>query len=111
MKLTLAKTWQLCLRQWKWIVEQIEAGTELDVCDLKRQWMNKKGFKKHVIKDDCFFCEYVCQYEVHSCEDNCPGTQINKRFNCCASTYHYQRKPKLFYKKLLELNEKRKAKK
>ena len=44
-KLTLNQTWVLCLKMWKWIAEQVKAGNEDDIEDLKEQWLKKNGWE------------------------------------------------------------------
>jgi len=108
MKLTLAKTWQLCLRMWKWIAKETEEGSTLSIWDLKSQWLEEHGFS---FKDlgsgtDCFFCEYNSQQEGVDCK-YCPGYLVSKSFHCYRMSYHHRNRPIQFYKKLVELNNKR----
>jgi len=111
-KLTLAQTWKLCLQMWKWIVKEIEKGTDLSVESLKQEWIDEHGYK--AIENDCFFCDYGgsnmgYEGDASGCT-NCPGRAVSKRFSCCAKSYHYYHKPKKFYQKLLELDAERKKK-
>lgn len=109
-KLTLNQTWTLCLRQWKWTIKQLDKDTEKDVETLKEEWLKQHKYENdNNVENDCFFCEYatvICPKET-KCED-CPGQFVSKTFSCLRNRYHYYDKPHKFYKKLLELNEKRK---
>jgi hypothetical protein len=112
--LTLNQTWTLCLKMWKWIAEhwvEIEDGVET----LKAQWLKDNGYEYDDWPNSCcFFCEYAMQKssdkDFWECCDFCPGRLVNKRFNCFNKTYCFHMYPLKFYKKLLELNRKRKEK-
>lgn len=106
-KLTLAKTWSECLKMWKWVAAQSNK-TRKDVGALKRKWL--KVHSSMCPSANCFFCEYVEQGGSTDCK-GCPGKLVSKRFSCMNKTYDYERRPKAFYKKLVELNKKRKEKK
>lgn len=111
MNLALNQTWKNCLRMWKWIAGEWKKGrTNEDVGILKREWVQKHGFIG--ITSDCFFCEYATKrysHDVPLC-DNCPGHLVDKRFRCFATPYTHH-KPIKFYRKLLQLDAKRRAKK
>jgi len=106
-KLTLGQTWKQCLAMWKWIAEQKKQGRELDGEGLKAIWMEKYP-RFGEIENNCFFCEYDTK-RSGDCS-NCPGKLVSKRFDCINITYDYYDKPIQFYRKLVELNEKRKGK-
>ncbi len=108
-KLTLAKTWQECLRMWKWIAENYKNGDEID--DLKIEWLKKHDIAEDEISVDCFFCEYCDGKCENRYGPRCPGVQVNRRFTCHSLTYGFRRKPVKFYQKLVELNKKRLEKK
>jgi len=110
-KLTLSEAWNRCLAMWKWIDKQIVKGTDLKTEKLKRKWLKtqQKKYKLDNLRMNCFFCEYGKQHKEwyqHDCE-SCPGRLINRKFHCSNASYHYYDRPRKFYKKLLELNEKR----
>jgi len=107
-KLTLAKTWQECLRMWKWIDKQIEKDKDLYAGDLKWQWLRENSIG--TLHMGCFFCEYDLRESGEDHCISCPGKLINKRFECERVTYCWADKPRKFYQKLLQLNAKRKAK-
>ena len=110
-KLTLNQTWTLCLRQWKWIIEQLDKGSdetnENSVVLLKLKWAKQNGYENK-ISAACFFCEYVSRRGLDCATKECPGQLVSQQFQCENSSYAYYSKPRKFYKKLLELNEKRK---
>lgn len=103
MRLTLNKSWELCLKQWAWIAKQIRAGDDRYINTIKEAWLKEKGFKN--IYADCFFCEYT--YPSKSGCNVCPGRKIDKTFDCENIEYDYENKPLKFYAKLKELNRKR----
>ena len=113
-KLTLNQAWKLCLRQWKWIIAELDRrekkgqvlDEDFDIDDLKSLWMEKKSSG---ILCNCFFCQYSKNNNDESCSD-CPGKLVNRRFDCFNKTYHYMDKPRKFYAKLLELDAKRRFK-
>jgi len=74
--------------------------------------MENHGYSDEVINSACFFCEYKDENETDEDEDCaiCPGVLVSPRFFCQNKSYPYDSKPRKFYKKLLQLNEKRKAK-
>jgi len=102
-KLTLNQAWTLCLKQWKWIIGELDKGDEGGIRTLERVWCEKHKYEK--ICSDCFFCEYNngrsgCAF--------CPAKIIDKNFNCCCvGEYNFFDNPRAFYAKLLSLNEKR----
>ena len=109
-KLTLNQAWTQCLRMWKWIDKQFEESSGVTVSALKCRWLKENGYADECIVNDCFFCDYDVENGNGLCS-LCPGELVNKRFNCENVTYDWYSKPRKFYKKLLELNKKRKAKK
>ena len=104
-KLSLDETWRRCLKMWKWIVENSDND---DVpCLKKRYFQENRRFKEP--EELCYFCEYdEHHYKKITCE-TCPGRMIDESFDCCDSDYYYKDRPKVFYKKLLELDKKRRA--
>ncbi len=110
----LDRTWKNCLRMWKWISE-VYNGT-FCVATLKEEWLADHRFTRD-IDSDCFFCEYhVAQgggsrfYRDGSFCKHCPAGYVSKSFSCTNPTYNYGHKPKTFYRKLLELDKKRRQK-
>ena len=110
MKLTLSKSWELCVDgQWKWIVKQIRAGAR-DVWGLKRQWLRENGIDSSEVSNHCFFCEYTSNFKHDDCR-LCPGCKIDKSFSCMDKKYNFEKKPLKFYAKLRALNKIRLEKK
>jgi len=107
--LSLDKTWEKCLEMWQWIAEVKLGNPKSDyVSQLKETWIHE-NFGRKFVESNCFFCEYSGQHqkpETEGCDD-CPGSLVNKMFNCTNESYDYHEKPIKFYNKLLELNEKR----
>ncbi len=101
-ELSLEETWTECLRMWKWIVKRKKAGDPRTVGILKIDWIRKS--RHGVIYASCFFCQFSSPY---SCKE-CPGKNVSRAFSCCHRDYHYEIHPTKFYKKLVELNKKRK---
>jgi hypothetical protein len=105
--MTLNQTWKNCLRMWKWIDKTWQLGMDIEA--LKEEWLNK--YKPQLeIDSNCFFCDYEAQHntnEILLCCKFCPGKLVSSRFSCMNKTYHYQNHPKKFYKKLLQLDAKR----
>jgi len=90
---------------WKWIAEQRRRDGSLPVNLLRLEWM-EEHFLNGYILSDCFFCHYAAQFGGLC--DHCPGKLVSKRFDCGITSYNYNNKPIKFYKKIVELNEKRK---
>jgi hypothetical protein len=112
MRLTKDKAWELCLKQWEWIIKEKRANPQKYIAHLKREWLAMRGF----IDDSftgCFFCDYDSQmedeYRAESCV-YCPAKEFDPNFKCIDPSYDYEYKPEKFYKKLLSLNRKRLAK-
>lgn len=111
-KLTLNKTWKLCLKMWRWIAKEKRNGNELPVIELKGKWTKRHGFKT-LICNDCFFCQYAITHKMRvkvkgaGCSD-CPGTKVDRLFYCENLGCTWDEEPVAFYKKLLALNRKRK---
>ena len=102
-RLNLNETWVLCLKMWKWVIKEFEAGNPKNVDDLKEEWCEKNGFATVEIKYHCFFCEYDRRGE-NEC-DFCPAKKIDKMFDCKGcSKYHYFDYPRKFYKTIFQLN-------
>ena len=55
--MTLKKTWDECLRMWKWIVEQNPISVEA-VWGLKKEWIKDNEYEHKSIWGWCFFCAY-----------------------------------------------------
>ena len=107
-KLTLEKAWTECLRMWKWVAKHHDEY--VDVNEAKLQWLYDNGYENREVDGNCFFCEYDTQIWLRKNCYNCPGKCICKSFDCGKPSYHYRIKPKAFYKKLVELDKKRRAK-
>ncbi len=99
--MNLNDTWTNCLKMWKWISEQ-----DGNAIDLKEQWRTEHGFGR--IIGNCFFCDHagLDRDAMLDCT-KCPGVLIDKHFHCSRADYFYLKKPKAFYKKIVELNKKR----
>ena len=102
MKLSLNKTWQFCLRMWKWIADEKKNGRIKSVYNLKNEWLRKNGFKDVRIIQRCFFCDYANDECFR-----CPPRLINSSFDCMNNPYNWQYEPTKFYEKLVEINKKR----
>ena len=89
--------WKQCIKMWRWIVRQIEAGDERTIHKLKRTWLQEHGFSPS-IHGACFFCE--------SCTNcgNCPGAIIDECFSCFRDDIAYNLHPKAFLKELFHLD-------
>ncbi len=103
--MSLAKTWQECLRMWKWIVARWKS--HMSVYDLKCEWLDSHGYGKLRIMESCFFCHYSGRRTTDFCTQ-CPGALVEKRFHCEDCESHEWFNPPAFYRKLLSLNKKRK---
>lgn len=104
-KLSLERTWKKCLRMWKEMIEKHwERG--MKGSDLKRIYFEIHP-KIAEPESGCYFCDYNDR-RTNNCE-HCPGVLVNKKFHCHNTPYHYHWKPKAFYRKLLELDKKRKS--
>jgi len=110
-RLTLDKAWELCLKQWRWIIKQRKKHPTKNINVLKKIWLEKHKFNSVVT--GCFFCEYCVIHEDRSNNScpTCPAVKIDKTFYCQNPNYDFYSKPEEFYKKLLELNRKRKKRK
>ncbi len=112
MKLSLDKTWEECLRMWKWIAygkHKIQSSNRL-----RQEWLRDNGYDGDILSNDCFFCEYIKKYVKCWCGENmlhCPAEKIDKNFDCVCDEYSYLSHPRKFYKKLKELNKIRLARK
>jgi len=125
-RLSLEQAWSVSLRMWKWIAEQRKKERMDSVTALKDEWFETQQ-KKYEADDflaSCPFCEYsahpFCEYSAQTNVDanmddddfcgGCPGKLVDKRFKCRNRTYNYYREPVKFYKKLLQLDAKRRLK-
>jgi len=114
--MNLEETWENCLAMWEWIAgEDIKGEDENEVDDLKCLWLDENGFDKSLIDSQCFFCDFASMEKDKksslsslSCCSHCPGKLVDPTFQCINGDYDYEYYPKLFYQKLLELNERRK---
>lgn len=107
----LDRCWKNCLRMWKWVSKNWKPGMAVD--SLKEQWLSDHRFTRS-IDSDCFFCEYHVahgggsrRYRGGSFCANCPGGYVSKSFSCSNPSYSYGCNPKAFYRKLLQLDAKR----
>ena len=115
----LDRTWKNCLRMWKWVSENLPKGFASNigrirrdiVYSLKVQWM--KDHRYGEMSNHCFFCGYKdTEYHFGEC-GSCPGSLANaklKEFWCQGRGRDWGLNPKAFYRKLVELDKKRKAK-
>jgi hypothetical protein len=95
---------------WKWIVRwQKRLSVTPSVSELKVMWMEANGYKEDEILNDCFFCEYSNNQKGNNCT-TCPGSLVSENFTCETNCVDWSIHPEKFYKKLLELNRKRKKK-
>ena len=111
-RITLNQIWKNCLRMWKWIDKVWDKKNNVEVFILKKIWLNK-WMPDINLNSDCFFCEWSIQNKKKGdtyCT-HCPGKLVSRSFECQWASYHYADHPKKFYKKLLELDAKRKVKK
>ncbi len=112
-KYSLNQIWKLCIKMWKYVVEQNKR-----VISAKEDWLKNNDFELFDVDSDCFFCEWTKQmidkipddYDVDNRCQLCPGRLVDKKFDCCGSKYHYLRHPRKFLKKVLVLNKKRRSK-
>ncbi len=103
----LDRTWKNCLRMWKWIARKY--NDTVPVWDLKAEWLKKNRFTKDILCN-CFFCQYAGTSPWGPNCKKCPGKLVNNRFSCEAyDSYHWRYKPKAFYRKLVELDKKRRS--
>jgi len=109
MKLSLDETWHYCLEMWKSIGEKKPrggyrlGGSPNNIHDAKVNWLRENGFDPACIASQCFFCDYISRYDDPSC-NNCPGREIDPKFDCIDDRYCYYASPKKFYAKLVKLN-------
>ena len=111
-RLTLDQTWEQCLAMWKWISRQCLGKSwqwcTTNVARLKREWLEAHGILSGEIDHNCFFCEYDLKRR-DMCA-NCPAQRVDDSFRCNKKAYSHERRPRLFYAKLKELNKIRLAK-
>lgn len=96
----LNKTWEECLRMWKWISERWDGSESIGL--LKIKYIDEN--EAEGILASCFFCA--------SCSNcrSCPGVFVDPDFYCNNEEYSYEKKPKEFYQELLRLDAIRKEK-
>lgn len=100
--LTLSQAWTETIKQWRWIVQQLDEGTDVRV--LKRQWLEDNGYKQ--VKCNCFLCGYASQNNtsIFFCGD-CPAILADNSVNefwCQSSKYNFAYEPRAFLAKLEE---------
>lgn len=106
--MTLNQIWKNCLRMWKWIDKVWAPG--MDVVSMKEEWL-REHMPDVWLMSNCFFCEYNEDHQKRMGCGACPGKLVSKSFHCYDHpTYHHEKYPKKFYKKLLQLDAKRRAK-
>lgn len=109
-RLTLNNIWELCVDGlWKYVAKRKQAGDRRSVYALKVAWMRRHDYKKGEIGGECFFCEYSNRHHSLDCCGNCPGKLVDAVFSCSNPSYSYRTRPYRFYRKLLALNKKRRA--
>ena len=105
--MTLNKTWEECLRMWKWIDSQVAEsyGDDDDspVESLKEEWLEDYGYDPSEINFMCFFCNMAGNSHsgASECEDKCPAVAIDPDFDCCMEDddgYNFEMYPKAFYR-------------
>lgn len=106
--LTLNRTWELCLTMWKWIVEQLNAGSRLPIWRLKRAWLAEFG-KGKVPEGFCYFCEYNIRHNGGDCTI-CPIKLISRNLGCGYKGFSWNFEPRKFYARLLRLDKRRRTK-
>ena len=108
MILTLNRVWIMCLAQWKWIIEQLDAGSEKGIYDLKKEWFRLYGKGT----EPCSYC-YFCEYDVRHSNGNCsccPIKLVNPNLVCQSKGFHFEINPHKFYARLLRLEKRWRAK-
>ncbi len=111
----LDRAWINCLKMWKWITNNLPEGfSEADdsckdyiIDHLKQDWLKDNKFKKSIIQD-CFLCEYDNKHKGDC--DSCPALLAHPEhfFDCTDLNYNYAYEPILFYKEIMDRNERRK---
>ena len=108
-RLTLNNVWELCVDGlWKYVAKRKQAGDKRSVYDLKVAWMRRHDYEEDEIQAECFFCEYNNRHYHLDCR-NCPGKLVDATFSCSNPSYSYKTRPYRFYRKLLALDKKRRA--
>lgn len=112
----LDRSWKNCLRQWKWVTDNLPEGfleaseetKDFIIDHLKRDWLKDNKFKRNIVQD-CFLCEYDKKYKG-DCE-NCPAALAHpkKPFHCTDEGYNYAYEPINFYEELMDRNARRKG--
>ncbi len=104
-KLSLEQTWQKCMKMWKEMIEK-HWIRGMSGCTLKDIYFTNHPRMITKPTDTCYFCDYAERKD--GCYKSCPGILVDKNFACTDTSYHYDYKPKAFYRKLVALDKKRK---
>ena len=104
-RLTIDKTWELCLAMWRWIANERRKGNTAPIYYLKEEWAEKHDYSVD-LHEECFFCEYGERGDNSGCR-LCPGKKVDPDFDCEDRDYHFTLYPIAFYNKLVSLNRKR----
>ena len=107
-RLTLDQAWDLCMKQWKWIIWHWRRDNALNIRNLKEAWCENNGYdirgygEFSVDGGGCFFCEYDAQNR-DECQ-SCPAKLVDGGFGCQETGRSWEYEPEAFYKKLRELH-------
>lgn len=111
IKRDLNRTWELCIKMWKWIAEVYDGSVSAE--KLKEMWIQKHGFRW--TETNCFFCNWhdgmVKEFEElqgisNLCNMLCPAKLASDNFDGCLSKkYHYKDNPKAFYREIKRIYE------
>jgi len=101
--------WHECKSMWRYVSRN--SNTYLSVSACKKEWLKANGYDNCFIPFNCFFCHhtYICSEGSSNIAcAHCPGKTIDKNFDCTNVNYHYKYLSKKFYRKICELDKKRK---
>ena len=111
----LDRTWENCLRMWKWITNNLPKGfseateeiKDFIIDHLKWDWLKNNNFNRKIIQA-CFLCEYDKKHKGNC--DSCPAVLAypEQEFHCTDDKHNYAYEPILFYKELMDRNARRK---
>lgn len=109
-KYNLKQTWKYCMAMWKWIAEEWQKDRR-NVIQLKGEWVEKHGFSRHNIENDCFFCHYQNthprkKFSKHDSCPRCPGIEVAPLFDCFNSGWNTD--PVKFYRILRRMYSRKK---